>query len=44
MLRMKRDPFNHFVNTLRVSGLLKDTINTCVEGKVAMFLHVLGHN
>jgi hypothetical protein len=24
--------------------LLKDTINTCIEKKLAMFLHVLGFN
>ena len=44
MLRMRRAPFKHLVETLRARGLLKDNINYCIEEQVALFLHVLGHN
>jgi hypothetical protein len=43
MPKMKKATFNQLVNTLRSSQLLKDSIHTCIEEKVAMFLHV-GHN
>jgi len=44
MLRMRRAPFNHLVQTLRSRGLLKDSINTSIKEQVALFLHVLGYN
>jgi hypothetical protein len=44
MLPMKRVPFNHLANTFRVRVLLQDSIHTCIEEQVAMFIHVVGHN
>ena len=44
MLRMKRAAFNQLVSTLRSRHLLRDSIHTCIEEQVAMFLHVVGHN
>ena len=44
MLRTGRAPFAKLVETFRTRGLLKDSIHTCVEEQVAMFLHVVGHN
>ncbi|TVU04908.1 hypothetical protein EJB05_48052, partial [Eragrostis curvula] len=44
MLRMRRAPFFNLCNLLRSRNLLRDSINSCVEEQVAMFLHVVGHN
>jgi hypothetical protein len=44
MLRMRRAPFFRLCNLLRERSLLRDTINSCVEEQVAMFLHIVGHN
>jgi hypothetical protein len=44
MLRMRRAPFYKLVKRFRERGLLQDSIHTCVEEQVAMFLHVVGHN
>ena len=43
-LRMRRAPFFHLCNLFRARQLLRDSINTCVEEQVAMFLLVVGHN
>jgi hypothetical protein len=44
LLRMRRAPFYELVKRFRERGLLSDSIHTCVEEQVAMFLHVVGHN
>jgi hypothetical protein len=44
MLRMRRAPFYELVKRFRERGLLQDSIHTCVEEQVAMFLHIVGHN
>jgi hypothetical protein len=44
MIRMSRAPFFGLCKLFRERGLLTDTINSCVEEQVAMFLHVVGHN
>ena len=44
MLRMKRAPFARLVQTFRSKGLLEDSIHTSVDEKLAMFLHIVGHN
>jgi hypothetical protein len=44
MLRMRTTPFYELVKRSRERGLLSDSIHTCVEEQVAMFLHVVGHN
>jgi hypothetical protein len=44
MLRMRRAPFYELVKRFRERVLLSDSIHTCVEGQVAMFLYVVGHN
>jgi hypothetical protein len=44
MFRMRRAPFYKLVKRFRERGLLQDSIHTCVEEQVAMFLHVVGHN
>jgi hypothetical protein len=44
MLRMRRAPFYKLVKRFRERGLLQDSIHTGVEEKVAMFLHIVGHN
>jgi hypothetical protein len=44
MLRMRRAPFYELVKRFRERGLLQDSIHTCVEEEVAMFLHVVGRN
>ena len=44
MLRMRRAPFFNLCNLLRERSLLRDTIHSCIEEQVAMFLHVVGHN
>lgn len=44
MLRMRRAPFFMLCNLLRDRNLLRDSIHSCVEEQVAMFLHVVGHN
>jgi hypothetical protein len=41
---MKRAPFFRLCNLFRERSLLRDNINSCVEGQVAMFLHIVGHN
>jgi hypothetical protein len=41
---MRTTPFYELVKRLRERGLLSDSIHTCVEEQVAMFLHVVGHN
>jgi hypothetical protein len=43
ILRMKKVIFNQLVNTLRGRQLLRNNIHTCIEERVAMFLHVIGH-
>jgi hypothetical protein len=42
MLRMRRAPFYELVKRFRERGMLSDSIHTCVEEQVAMFLHVVG--
>jgi hypothetical protein len=44
MLRMRRAPFFQLCNLLRERHLLRDSLHSCVEEQVAMFLHVVGHN
>jgi len=44
MLRMRRVPFFNLVRLLRERNLLRDSIHSCVEEQLAMFLHVVGHN
>ena len=44
MLRMRRAPFFRLCSLLRERHLLRDTIHSCVEEQVAMFLHIVGHN
>jgi hypothetical protein len=44
ILRMRRVPFFELLKRFRERGLLQDSIHTCVEEQVAMFLHVVGHN
>jgi hypothetical protein len=44
MLRMRRAPFYELVKRFRERKLLQDSIRTCVEEQVAMFLSVIGHN
>ena len=34
----------HLCNVLRERNLLRNSIHSCVEEQVAMFLHVVGHN
>jgi hypothetical protein len=43
MIRMKRACFFHLTSLFRDCGLLKDTINMCVEQQVTMFLNTVGH-
>jgi hypothetical protein len=44
MLRMRKAPFYELVKRFREGGLLQDSIHTCVEEQVDIFLHVVGHN
>jgi hypothetical protein len=44
MLRMRRAPFYELVKRFRERGLLRDTIHTCVEVQVAIFLDIVSHN
>ena len=44
MLRKGKAPFFALCNLFRQRDLLRDTINSCVEEQVSMFLHVVGHN
>jgi hypothetical protein len=44
MLRMRRAPFFQLCNLFRERHLLRDSLHSCVEEQVAMFLHVVGHN
>ncbi|TVU19760.1 hypothetical protein EJB05_35931, partial [Eragrostis curvula] len=44
LLRMKRAPFFGLCDLFRSRGLLRDSIHSCIEEQVAMFLHVVGHN
>jgi len=44
MLRMRRVSFFNLVRLLRERNLLRDSIHSCVEEQLAMFLHVVGHN
>jgi hypothetical protein len=44
MLRMRRASFYELVKRFRERGLLSESIHTCMEEQVAMFLHVVGHN
>jgi hypothetical protein len=39
---MRRAPFYELVKRFRERGMLSDSIHTCVEEQVAMFLHVVG--
>jgi hypothetical protein len=41
MVRIRRAPFYELVKRFRERGLLRDSIHTCVEEQVAMFLHVV---
>jgi hypothetical protein len=43
MLCMRKAPFFALCRLFRDRGLLMDTINSCVEEQVSMFLHVVGH-
>ena len=44
MLRMRRAPFFKLCQLLRERNLLTDSLHSCVEEQVAMFLHIIGHN
>ena len=44
MLRMRRAPFFRLCQLLRERNLLTDSLHSCVEEQVAMFLHIIGHN
>jgi hypothetical protein len=44
MLRMRRAPFFRLCQLLRERNLLTDSLHSCVEEQVAMFLHIVGHN
>jgi hypothetical protein len=44
MIRMRRAPFYELVKRFRERGLLSDSIYTCVEEQIVMFLYVVGHN
>jgi hypothetical protein len=44
ILRVRRAPLSELVKRFRERGLLSDSIHTCVEEQVAMFLYVVGHN
>jgi hypothetical protein len=44
MLQIRRAPFYALIKTFMDRGLLQDSIRTSIEEKVAMFLHVVGHN
>jgi hypothetical protein len=44
MLRMRRAPFYKLVKRFRERRVMSDSIHTCVEEQVVMFLYVVGHN
>jgi hypothetical protein len=44
MLRFERAPFFRLSGILRDRNLLENSPHLCVEQKVAMFLHTIGHN
>ncbi|XP_034604831.2 uncharacterized protein [Setaria viridis] len=44
MLRMRKAPFFALCNLLRERQLLSDSLHSCVEEQLAMFLHIVGHN
>jgi hypothetical protein len=44
MLRMRRAPFFRLCHLLRQRNLLTDSLHSCVEEQVAMFLYIVGHN
>lgn len=44
MLRMRKALFFALCNLLRERNLLTDSLHSCVEEKLAMFLHIVGHN
>jgi len=41
---MRRAPFFKLCQLLRERNLLTDSLHSCVEEQVAMFLHIVGHN
>jgi hypothetical protein len=44
LLRMRKAPSFQLCNMFQDRGLLRDSINSIIEGQVALFLHVVGHN
>jgi hypothetical protein len=44
IIRMRPVAFMQFCQKLRGTGIVKDTIRSTIEEKVAKFLHIIGHN